>query len=64
MRLEINEKKTKFFIVLQKLYNENECVKNWIYNFETVKDYTFGTVVTNKNDLFHLPTLMHNSFIH
>jgi hypothetical protein len=39
MELEVNEGKTKFLIVLQKLYSENECVKHGTYNFEIVKDY-------------------------
>jgi hypothetical protein len=34
------KKKTKFFIVLQKPYNENEYVKIGTYNFTVVKDYT------------------------
>jgi hypothetical protein len=53
MGLDINKKKkTKFVIISQKLYNENECVKIGAYNFEMVIDYTYlGTIVTNKNEL-------------
>ena len=51
MGLDINEKKTKFFIVLRKLYNEYECVKIGTYNFEMLKYYTYlGTILTNKNE--------------
>jgi len=50
MGLEINEKKTKFMIVSQKPYNENEYVKIGYYNFGKVKYYTYiFTVLTNKN---------------
>jgi len=52
MELEINEKKAKFMIVSQKLYNENEYVKIGTYNFEKVIYYTYlFTVLTNKNEL-------------
>jgi len=52
MGLDINEeKKAKFVMVSQKLYNENECVKIGTYNFEMVIDYTYlVTVLTNKNE--------------
>jgi len=52
MGLEINEKKTKYIIVSQKPYNENEYVKIGTYNFEKVKYYTYLFIVlTNKNVL-------------
>ena len=40
MGLDKNERKTTFFIVSRKPYNEREYVKLGTYNFETVKDYT------------------------
>jgi len=52
IKLEISEKKTKFFIVLQKPYNENEFLQLSTYNFVTVKEYTYlGTIPTNENEL-------------
>jgi len=50
MGLEINEKNTKFMIVSQKPYSENEYVKIGTHNLEKVKYYTYlFTVLTNKN---------------
>jgi len=52
LELEINEKKAKFMIVLQKPYNENEYLQLSTYNFITVKEYTYlGTISTNENEL-------------
>jgi len=52
MGLEINKNKnTKFMIVLQKSYCENECVKLGTYNFEMWKTTYQGTVPTNRNEL-------------
>ena len=51
MELEINKKKTKFMIVSQKPYNENEYFQLSIYNFVTVKECTYlGTIPTNENE--------------
>jgi hypothetical protein len=50
MVLEINEEKTKFMIVSQKTYHENEYVKLDTCNFEIVKDCTYiGTILKNEN---------------
>ena len=50
MVLEMIEEKTKFMIVSQKTYHENEYVKLSTRNFDIVKDYTYiGTILTNEN---------------
>ena len=43
MRLEINEKKTKFMIVSQKPYSEDAYVKLGTYNFEIVKESWYNS---------------------
>jgi hypothetical protein len=52
MVLEINEEKTKFMMVSQKTYHENEYVKLSTCKFDIMKDYTYlGTTVTNESEL-------------
>jgi hypothetical protein len=49
MGSEINEKKTKFIIVSQTPYNENEYVKLGTHNFAIVKNSTYlGTLTRRK----------------
>jgi hypothetical protein len=48
--LEIYDKKTKFKTVSWKPYNKNECIKLGTCNFEIVKEYLLGTILTYNNE--------------